>query len=84
VEAYVKAMNSDLNCEIVNIGTGKAYTINQIIQALDMKNYRYVETPLKNYVDKTLADTRKAEKLLGFQPKIDVMDYLRKFRNEGA
>jgi len=79
VEAYIKAMNSDMSFEILNIGTGKAYTINQVMQAAGLKNYRYVETPLKNYVDKTLADTRKAEKLLGFQAKIDVMEYLKKF-----
>jgi len=79
VEAYIKAMNSDLGFEILNIGTGKAYTINQVMQAAGLKNYRYVENPLKNYVDKTLADTRKAEKLLGFQAKIDVMEYLKKF-----
>ena len=79
VEAYIKAMNSDLSFEILNIGTGKAYTINQVMQAAGLKNYRYVENPLKNYVDKTLADTRKAEKLLGFQAKIDVMEYLKKF-----
>ena len=83
-EAYIKAMNSDLDCEILNIGTGKAYSINQIIQAVGLKDYRYVENPLKNYVDKTLADMRKAEKLLGFQAKIDVMEYLKRFASEGA
>ncbi|MCX6814187.1 MAG: NAD-dependent epimerase/dehydratase family protein [Candidatus Aenigmarchaeota archaeon] len=84
VEAYIKAMNSALNCEILNIGTGKAYTINQIMQAVGLKNYRYVENPLKNYVDKTLADTRKAERLLGFEPKTDLMEYLKRFGSEGA
>jgi len=77
VEAYVKAMNSDLDCDVFNIGTGKAYTINQVIEAVGLKNYRYVETPLKNYVDKTLADTRKAERILRFRAKIDVMEYLK-------
>jgi UDP-glucose 4-epimerase len=77
VEAFVKAMNSDLDNEVLNIGTGKAYTINQIIGAVGLKNYRYVGNPLKNYVDKTLADTRKAEKVLGFKSTIDVMDYLK-------
>lgn len=77
VEAYVKAMNSDLDCEVLNIGTGKAYTINQVMEAVGLKNFKYVGNPLKNYVDKTLADTRKAEKLLGFRATIDVMDYLK-------
>jgi UDP-glucose 4-epimerase len=77
VDAYVKVMNSDIDFEILNIGTGKAYTINQIIQAVGLKNFRYVETPFKNYVDKTIADMRKTEKVLGFQARIDVMDYLK-------
>lgn len=79
VDAFVRAMNSDIKYEIINVGTGKAYTINHVIQALGMKNYRYVDNPLKNYVDKTLADTRKAERLLGFEAKTDAMEYLKKF-----
>ena len=79
VEAFVRSMNSDIGCDIFNVGTGKAYTINQIIQAVGLKNFRYVETPLKNYVGKTQADTRKAEKLLGFEPKVDVMEYLKQY-----
>jgi len=82
IEAYVKAMNSDIRFEIINVGTGKACSINQVIQALGMKNYRYIETPFKNYVDKTLADTKKAERLLGFEPKVDVMEYLKKFSSD--
>ncbi len=77
VEAYVRAMNSDLDNEVLNIGTGKAYTINQIMEAVGLKNFRYVGNPLKNYVDKTLADTRKTERVLGFKSTIDVMDYLK-------
>jgi len=79
VEAFIKSMNSDLDCDVINIGTGKACTINHVIKAVGLKNYKYVSNPLKNYVDKTLADTRKAEKLLGFEPKVDVMEYLKKF-----
>jgi UDP-glucose 4-epimerase len=83
VEAFVRSMNSDLDCDVINIGTGKSCTINQVIKAVGLKNFRYVGNPLKNYVDKTLADTRRAEKLLGFEPKVEVMEYLKKF-SEGA
>ncbi|HJW96748.1 MAG TPA: NAD-dependent epimerase/dehydratase family protein, partial [archaeon] len=41
VEAFVRSMNSDIGCDIFNVGTGKAYTINQIIQAVGLKNFRY-------------------------------------------
>jgi UDP-glucose 4-epimerase len=82
VDAYAKAMNSDIDFDILNIGTGKAYTINQIIEAVGLKNFRYVGNPLKNYVDKTLADVRKTERLLGFKAKMDVMDYLKREKPE--
>jgi UDP-glucose 4-epimerase len=82
VDAYAKAMNSDIDFDILNIGTGKAYTINQIIEAVGLKNFRYVGNPLKNYVDKTLADMRKTERLLGFKAKMDVMDYLKREKPE--
>ncbi len=78
VEAFIKAMDSSRGWDIFNIGTGKAYTINDIIKVVGLRNYRYVETPLKNYVTETLADTSKAERVLGFKAKIDVMDYIKK------
>jgi UDP-glucose 4-epimerase len=84
VEAFIKSMNSDISCDVINIGTGKACTINQVIKSVGLKNYRYVGNPIRNYVDKTMADTRKAEKLLGFEPKVDVMEYLKKFAGENA
>lgn len=77
VEAFILAMNSDIDYDIINIGTGKAHTINEIIKATGLKNYRYVDNPIKNYVDETQADTSKAEKVLGFKAKKDVMDYIR-------
>ncbi len=77
VDAFITAMNSDIDYDIINIGTGKAYTINEIIKAIGLKNYRYVETPIKNYVEETQADTSKAEKVLGFKAKKDVMEYIR-------
>lgn len=78
VEAFILAMESDIDYDIINIGTGKACTINDIIKATGLKKYRYVGNPIKNYVDVTQADTSKAEKLLGFRAKMDVMDYIKK------
>lgn len=80
VEAFILAMNSDLEYDIINVGTGKAYTINQIIEATGLKDYKYVENPIKNYVNETQADTSKAEKVLGFKAKTDVMDYVKSRR----
>jgi nucleoside-diphosphate-sugar epimerase len=33
---------------------------------------KYVQNPIKNYVQYTQADTNKAEKILGFKAKLDL------------
>lgn len=80
IEAFMTAMKSDLDYDIVNIGTGVSHTMNQIIEAVGLKDFRYVGNPIKNYVDDTLADTSKAEKVLGFRTRVDVMEYIKKRR----
>ena len=73
LEALVLAMKSDKN-GIYNIGTGKSYSLNEVISILNRKlnksiRPKYVENPLKNYVEHTLADTTKAKKELNFESK---------------
>ena len=56
----------------INVGTGKSYTINDMISRLNKQSGKnvvpnYIINPLKNYVEHTLADTTKAEKVLGFK-----------------
>jgi UDP-glucose 4-epimerase len=73
VRALQLAMKSDYH-GVLNVGTGKAYTFNQIIEILN-KNMglavkpQHVENPIKNYVQHTLSDTAKAEKVLGFKAR---------------
>jgi UDP-glucose 4-epimerase len=74
VEALMLAMKKDFGCEIFNAGTGIAYSFNQIVDLLNEnlgKNIKPVHQPMpmKNYVFETLADTTKAEKILGFKAK---------------
>ncbi len=70
------AMKSDYH-GILNVGTGKAYTFNQTVEILN-KNMGldakalYVENPIKNYVQHTLSDTAKAEKVLGFKARYNL------------
>jgi UDP-glucose 4-epimerase len=71
VRALQLAMQSDYH-GILNVGTGKAYSFNDVIQLL--KNLmeiriepKYVENPIKNYVRDTLADTFRAKEVLGFE-----------------
>jgi len=74
VEALMLAMKKDFECEIFNVGTGISHTFNQIIDLLNemlRKNIKpvYKPNPIKNYVYDTLADTTKAERVLGFKAK---------------
>jgi UDP-glucose 4-epimerase len=74
VEANILAIRSKLKGEILNVGTGVAYSFNSIVEKLNGTMGTniaptYVANPLKNYVMHTLADTAKAERLLGFRAK---------------
>lgn len=73
VRALQLAMKSDYQ-GILNAGTGKAYSFNGVIEILNeimgfAVKPQHVENPIKNYVQHTLSDTAKAEKVLGFKAK---------------
>jgi len=74
VEALMLAMKGDFSCEVFNVGTGVAHSFNHIVDLLnellgkDIKPVRK-PMPIKNYVFETLADTTKAERVLGFKAK---------------
>ena len=76
--ALQQAMKSDYH-GILNVGTGKAYSFNQVIEILN-KNLglavkpQHVDNPIKNYVQHTLSDTEKAEKVLGFRARYSLED----------
>lgn len=74
VEALVLAWKKDFECEIFNVGTGIAYSFNQVIEMLNKllgKSIKpiYKPNPISNYVQHTLADITKAERILGFKAK---------------
>ena len=77
VRANLLAAQKIKGFEILNVGTGKTYTMNQLIGMLnkalgkDIKA-KYVANPIKNYVDFTQADTRKAYEKIGFKAEISL------------
>ena len=82
VDALVLAGKKEFGCEVFNVGTGVAYSFNQLVEILNRvlgKDVKPVYKPnhIKNYVQHTLADTSKAEKLLGFKAKITLEQGLR-------
>jgi UDP-glucose 4-epimerase len=87
VEALLLAMEKDFGCNVFNVGTGVAYSFNQIVELLnellgkDIKPVRK-PMPMKNYVFETLADTIKAEKVLGFKAKTSLKQGIKSLINE--
>lgn len=93
VKAAILAMQSDLKFEVINVGTGKNVSFNDIVNLLKKKlgkNVKptYIPNPIKNYVYHTLADTTKAKELLKFEAKTKLeegiertIDYYKNLKN---
>ena len=87
VEANLKAMKAKQNC-IVNVGTGKATSFNELIGILnevlgkDMEP-EYIDNPYQDgYQNNTKAWTENAEKLLGFKAKYSVEKGVQEYLTE--
>jgi UDP-glucose 4-epimerase len=83
VDAIIKAMDSDISCDIFNVGTGRSISLNELVEILnrmlktDIKP-RHIENPIKNYVPHTQADTTKIRNVLGFSPKFSLEEGIKK------
>lgn len=83
VDAFIQASKYK-KTDIFNIGTGNCYNLNELVDLLnkildkDIKPI-YIENPLKNYVNVTLADTTKAENVLGFKAKFSLEDGIKDY-----
>jgi len=78
VEANLLALNYKKH-DVFNVGTGKSVTLTDMAALLAKKlgsdiKPAYEPNRIKNYVQHTLADTKKAESLLGFRAKISLED----------
>lgn len=76
VEANLRALDYGKQ-GIFNIGTGKAATLNRVVELLNAElgtgiKPRYAPNSIKNYVAHTLADTSLAAKELRFHPAISL------------
>jgi UDP-glucose 4-epimerase len=84
VEAILRAAETSF-VGIVNVGSGKSYTFNEVIKAINealCKNLDpiYVDRPI-NYLEKTLADTTKMKTQLNLNP-VDLEVGLQKYLKE--
>ena len=79
VEAFMLSAEKEFDYEIFNVGTGVAYSFNEVVDLINRlldKSVKpiYRPNPIKNYVYRTLADPTKAERVLGFKAKISLED----------
>jgi UDP-glucose 4-epimerase len=68
VNALILASKLECGYDIFNVGTGKSYSFNNVVDILNNKlNTKikpiYVKIPMKNYIDCTLSDTNKMKNI---------------------
>lgn len=83
VRACLKAAEAKLECEVINIGTGKETSFNRVIELLNKalgKSVKpiYIPNPVKNYVSRTHADITKAKKLLEYKPTVSLEEGIKR------
>jgi UDP-glucose 4-epimerase len=68
VEALVAAAESELTCEVLNVGSGATHSINRLVELLGGDIVRIPKRP--GEPECTLADITKIRRLLDWEPKI--------------
>ena len=68
VDAFIKAAQSEINGEAMNVGSGNHYSVNRLVELLDGPIVNIPKRP--GEPDCTFADTSKINKLLDWKPKI--------------
>lgn len=68
VNAFVRAADSNLEYEVMNVGSGKAYSINQLVAMLGDNIVHVPKRP--GEPDCTWADITKIKKLIGWEEKV--------------
>jgi UDP-glucose 4-epimerase len=75
VEAFIKASKVKKNFEIINIGSGKEVSVNYIANLISDKKIHIPKRP--GEPDRSLADIKKAKKLLKWNPTVNIEEGVR-------
>jgi UDP-glucose 4-epimerase len=67
-DAFIAAAQSDVAGEVMNVGSGKTYSVLRLIELLGGDKVHIPKRP--GEPDCTFADTRKIERLLGWHPRV--------------
>lgn len=84
VQANMLAIQSKkkLLGEILNVGTGKAHSLNELVDTLnrilgERIRPKYVEIPVKGYIHSQLADIERIKSVLGYMPRYSLEEGIR-------
>ena len=80
VDAFVEAAKSDSSGEVFNIGSDGTYSVNYLVELLGGEVVHIPKRP--GEPDCTLADIRKVQKGLGWQPKVSFEEGVRMMLEE--
>jgi UDP-glucuronate 4-epimerase len=83
IGGIVAALQQPFDYEIINLGNNQAVSLNEFIATLERITGQTVKLeqlpPQPGDVDHTLADIRKAQRLLGYAPHTSLTDGLARF-----
>jgi len=83
VNGFISAIDKPLGYEIFNLGNSSPISLNEFISTIENiigKKAIINQMPMQpGDVDKTYADISKAEKLLGYKPKVKLEEGMKKF-----
>lgn len=86
VDAIVKSINFNCDYETFNVGFGKSYTINTLVSEMEKVLDRKIKKkylPEESFRTRVLIeDITKAKRILGWKPKIDLPEGLKKIINK--
>ena len=71
---------SDISGELINVGTGTNYSVNQIADMICNQYTKNFIPPRPAEARVTLADISKAKKLLGYMPSIQISDWIEQYK----
>ncbi len=82
VEAIISAVGKDIYGEVINIGSGVSYSVQEVVDMLQeiggtKKEVKSKNQVRKNEMNNVVADISQAEKLLGWKPSTDIRQGLK-------
>jgi UDP-glucose 4-epimerase len=82
IDALMLSKKAKFDCDVLNIGSGKSYTLNETIELInDLMSSdvqpEYITNPVVKYIDHSLADISMAKSVLKFNPTVKLEDGIR-------